>query len=132
MHTGELAERRRLEMDIERLGLADVGTTIGSEVKDLLLGDLPDGLVDGFDVIGDAGNILDGAVVRDNHVLHLVIPQTEIDELAQEPWADDLEFSSENTAGVDVTINRCVNNYKTMTHERGSLPGIWLKAFIEA
>ena len=47
-------------MDVKRLGLTYVGPMIGSEVKDFLLQDLPDGFVDGFDV---AGNVLDGPVV---------------------------------------------------------------------
>jgi hypothetical protein len=78
--------------------LTDVGPAIGSEIKVFL--------VDGFDVIGDPRDILDGPVVRDDHVLHLVIPQPEIDKLPEKAWAHDLEFSSENMAGVDVAVNR--------------------------
>lgn len=41
-----------------------------------------------------------------NHILHLVVPETEINELAEEPWANNLEFSSEDTAGIDVAVNK--------------------------
>lgn len=89
-------------MDVERLTLADEGTTVGSEVDDLLLGDFPDGLVNGLGVGGDVGDVLDGAIVRDDQVLHVVIPETEVDELSEEPWANNLEFTSEDTTSVDV------------------------------
>jgi len=61
---------------------AHKGPTISSKVKDLLL-----------------------TVVRNDHVLHLIIPQAEVDEFTEEPGADDLEFASENTAGVDVAVD---------------------------
>jgi hypothetical protein len=40
--------------------------------------------------------------VCDDHVFHSVVPQTEVDELAKEPGADDLEFPSEDTTSVNV------------------------------
>ena len=41
-----------------------------------------------------------------NHVLHLVVPETEINELAEEPWANNLEFSSEDTTGIDIAVSK--------------------------
>lgn len=90
-------------MDIQALRLADEGATVGSEVEDLLLRDFPDGLVDGLDVVRNLGDVLDGTVVGDDTVLHVVVPEVEADELAEKPWAYDLELASENTASVDVT-----------------------------
>jgi hypothetical protein len=46
VHRGELAERRVREVDVERLGLVDERSSVSGEVDDLLLRDLPDGLVD--------------------------------------------------------------------------------------
>ncbi len=47
-------------MHVQALALANESTTVGSEVDNLLLADLPDGLVDGFDVGGDCWDVLDG------------------------------------------------------------------------
>jgi hypothetical protein len=104
MHACQLAKRRRLEVDIEGLRLADVSTSIGGEIEYFLLGDLPNGFVDCLDVVRDSRDILNGAIMRDNHVLHLVIPETEVDEFAEKPGADDLELPSEDTTRVDVAI----------------------------
>ena len=38
----------------------------------------------------------------DDHVLHGVVPETEVDELVEEPGADNLEFASKDTASVNV------------------------------
>lgn len=52
-------------MDVERLGLVDKGTSVGGEVDNGLLADLPDGLVDRLELGRDAGNVLDGTAVSD-------------------------------------------------------------------
>ena len=38
----------------------------------------------------------------DDHVLHGIVPETEVDELAEEPGADNLEFTSKDAASVNV------------------------------
>jgi len=81
---------------------ADIGTSIGSEIEHL--GDLPDGFVDGLDVVRDPRDILNAAVVRDDHILHLVIPETEVDEFAEKPGANDLELPGKDTTRVDDAI----------------------------
>jgi hypothetical protein len=91
-------------VDIEGLRLADVGTSIGSEIEHFLLGDLPNGFIDSLDVVRDPRDVLNGAVVRDDHILHLVIPETEVDEFAEKPGADDLELPSEDTTRIDVAV----------------------------
>ena len=107
------------------IGIGKCRHTIGREVKDLLLEDLPNGLVDSFDIIGDAGNILGGTVVCCNYVLHFIVPQTEINELTQESWADDIKFSSKNTVGVDFSVNRCVNNQQLQNKDTWKRKPTW-------
>lgn len=102
VHAGQLAHRWGSEVHIQTLALANERATVGSEVQNLLLGDFPDSLVDSFDVVGNVGNGLYRPIVGDNHVLHIIVPQTEIDEVAEQPGADNLEFSSEHTTSVDV------------------------------
>jgi hypothetical protein len=50
----------------------------------------------------DGGDVLGGTNMCDVMFFHSVVPQTEIDKLAEEPGADDLEFTSKDTAWVDV------------------------------
>jgi hypothetical protein len=90
---------------IQTLRLADVCTPLSSEVEDLLLRYLPDGLIDCFDVRRDIGNVLDRAIMRDNHVLHVIIPKAEIDKFAEKPRTNDLKFSSKNTACVNIAVS---------------------------
>ena len=66
------------------------------------LRDLPDGFIDCLDVIRYSGEVLNGAVVCNDHVLHGVVPETEVDELTGEPGADNLEFTSKDTASANV------------------------------
>jgi hypothetical protein len=39
-------------------------------------------------------------------MFHLVVPETEVDEFAEEPGADNLELPGENTTRVDVAADR--------------------------
>lgn len=91
-------------MDIQALTLANKCPAISRQVDDLLLTDLPNGLVNGLDVVRNSGDVLNGTVVSDDHILHVIVPKTEVDQLAEEPWANDLEFTSQDTACVDVAI----------------------------
>lgn len=89
-------------MDVQALALANICATIRSEVDDLLLRDFPDGLVDGLDIVRDIWNLLDRATVGNDHILHLIVPELEVNKLAKQPRADDLELASEHTTSVDV------------------------------
>jgi hypothetical protein len=40
----------------------------------------------------------------DDHVLHVVIPEPEVDKFAKKPWANYLEFTSKDTASVNVAV----------------------------
>jgi hypothetical protein len=123
-------------VDVERLTLVDEGTlekeradqprcgrkgnderetnAIGGEVDDGLLRDLPDGLVDALEVVGDAGDVLNRSVVSDEGVLHGIVPKTTVDEIAKKPWVDDLELSGEDTASVDVAVENARRLEMTM------------------
>lgn len=90
-------------MDVKTLTLANERSTISGEVDHLLLADFPDGLVDRLNIIGNTWNILNGTVVSDDHVLHVIVPESEVDEFAEEPGTNDLEFTSKDAAGIDIT-----------------------------
>jgi len=79
VHAGELTKRRGLEVDVETLTLADEWPAISGQVDHFLLTDLPNSLVDRFDIVRNARNVLNGAVVGDNHVLHVVVPESKVD-----------------------------------------------------
>jgi hypothetical protein len=91
---------------VQTLALADKRSTIGCEIYNLLLTDLPDSLVDGLDLIGDPGNLLDRATVGDDHVLHLVVPKLEIHKLPKKPGTDNLELASKYTARINIAIKQ--------------------------
>lgn len=42
----------------------------------------------------------------DDHVVHSVVPKTEVDEVAEKPGADDLEFADKNTMSINVAKER--------------------------
>ena len=89
-------------MDVQALALANICATIRSEVDDFLLRDFPDSLVDGLDIVRDIWNLLDRATVGNDHILHLIVPELEVNKLAEQPRADDLELASEHTTSVNV------------------------------
>ena len=91
-------------MNIQTLTLTIKSTTISSEVQNFLLTDLRYCFVDGFDVVRDIRNVLNRSVMSDDHILHIVIPKSEVDDLTEEPRTDDLEFACKDTTSVDVTI----------------------------
>jgi len=78
--------------------LADAGTEIGSEIEHFLLGDLPNGLIDGLDVVRDPQDIVNRAVVHNNHILDLVR------RVREEARGRQLGTLSEDTARVDVAV----------------------------
>lgn len=45
-------------MDVHALSLINVCATVSSKVEDLLLTDLPDGLVDSLDIVRNAWDVL--------------------------------------------------------------------------
>ena len=75
------------------MALADENPTIGRHVDNNFLADLPHSLVQSLDFVWDAGNVLYRPIVRDDGVLHLVIPDTHRDQVPDQPFVDDLEFA---------------------------------------
>ena len=102
VHAGQLSVGRGLKVDIQALTLADEGTTISSEIENLLLTNLPDSLVDRLDIVWNTRNALDRTVISDDHVLHVLVPETKVNELFEEPGANNLELPSEDTTSVNI------------------------------
>ena len=57
------------------------------------LADLPDGLVEGLDLIRDLFDALNGSVGRNQLVFHVVVPKVEFSQVPQQMVVDDLELS---------------------------------------
>lgn len=74
MHTRQLSHGWCLQMNIQALTLANESSTICCQVENFFLADFPDGLIDCLYVVWDGCNILDGTIVGNDHVLHVVIP----------------------------------------------------------
>jgi hypothetical protein len=70
--------------------------------------------------------------VCDDHVFHSVVPQTEVNDLAEEPGADDLEFTSEDTASVNVARKGNQYTLKLRGKKKIKIPGVRLETFIVA
>lgn len=56
VHAGELSHRRTRQMDVERLTLVDESSSVGGEIDDGLLRDLPNSLVDSFELSRNSRN----------------------------------------------------------------------------
>ena len=102
VHAGDLAHGGLAHVNVEGLGLINEGTTVGSHLNNGPLRDFPNGLVEGLDVLGNAGNVLDRATFGNDAVLHVVGPETHLYEIPEKPRVDDLELAGEHTSLVDV------------------------------
>ena len=105
MHGRQLAGGRRIYKEIEGLRLADICAAVGCHIDDITLFDLPDGLVDLLDVLRDLIDVLDRAIVEDDLVLHVIVPEIEIDQVFQQMFVHYHEFTAEYPADIDV---RCI------------------------
>ncbi|KAK2189785.1 hypothetical protein NP493_97g03028 [Ridgeia piscesae] len=90
MHAGQFAVVGLCDVDVERLTLVNVWAAVSGQLQDDLLWDLPDCLVEGLQVIWDAVNVLTGAVVCDELILHLALPQAQLCEVFQQVLVDNL------------------------------------------
>ena len=84
VHAGELGVVRFSDVYVETLTLIDVDGAIGRHLDDGLLRDLPDGLVERLEVVGDRRDALHRAAVRDHRVLHVVVPQAALRQVLQQ------------------------------------------------
>jgi len=102
VHAGELGEVHVLHEDVEALALADVGPAVGAHVDDGLLADLPGGLVQLLQVLRDLRDVLHAAVALDDLVLHLLAPQAELHQVAQQVFVHHDELAAEHAPRVEV------------------------------
>jgi hypothetical protein len=90
-------------VNVQTLTLANERSTVSSEVDDLLLRDLPNGFVNGFDIIWYAGDVGDGAIMSNDHILHVVIPEPTVNKIPEQPGTYNLEFTSKDATSIDIT-----------------------------
>ena len=64
--------------------------------------------------------------MRNNHVLHVVVPEAKLDKLLEQPRADDLEFTSKDTTSVDVAV--VSGQLKSVTWLMITIGRTWYKA----
>lgn len=110
VHAGEFTIVRLSNMNVERLALVDVSSTICSHLQDSLLRDLPDCFIELLQICRDSFNILRkksgarspmkrseqthlslqlnfylyGAVLSNQLVLHVLVPQTSFCEVLEQ------------------------------------------------
>eukprot|EP00754_Rhynchopus_humris_P001505 Rhum_TRINITY_DN10876_c0_g1::Rhum_TRINITY_DN10876_c0_g1_i1::g.40448::m.40448 len=106
VHGRELRLGGGAQEQVQRLRLVDVDGASGGHVDQVLLLDLPDGAVERLDVVGDAGDLLHAAVVRDDLVARRLVPQTLLDQVAHEILVHDGELARQHAAQVDVRRER--------------------------
>ncbi len=87
---------------LRELALADICAAVGSHIDQVALFDLPNSFVDLFDMIRDAFDLLDGTVKRDDPVLHIIIPQSQLDQVFQQVLVHYYKFSAQYTTNVDI------------------------------
>ena len=102
MHRRDLTHGRLFQVNIEGLRLVDEGATICRHLYDGPLTNLPYCLIQCFDVFGDIGNVLDGSAIGDDAVLHVVRPETQLNQILKQPRVHHLEFARQDTARVDI------------------------------
>mmetsp|Transcript_72698 Transcript_72698/g.210469 ORF Transcript_72698/g.210469 Transcript_72698/m.210469 type:complete len:319 (+) Transcript_72698:277-1233(+) len=101
VHGGQLRRGGVHHVDVQRLGLVDVGPPVGRHVEDRALLDLPDGLVQGLDLLGEV-QVLHAAVVRDEAHPHVLRPQAQLDQVAEEVAVDLHKLAGHDPAHVEV------------------------------
>jgi len=101
MHGRELRGRAISHVNIQALTLADVRRPISGHFQDALLLDLPDRLVELFQVCGDV-KALHRPIQRDKLLLQIVIPEATFQEVRDQVTIDLDELTSEHSSHVDV------------------------------
>jgi hypothetical protein len=75
-------------VDVQALRLVDEGAAVGSQIEHAALLDLPHGLVQLTEVLGDFGDVLDRASVREDLVLDVHVLEVELDEVLDKVLVD--------------------------------------------
>ena len=102
VHRSQLLGGRIGNVNIQTLTLANVWRTVGGQVQDDSLRNLPDSLVDVSEVLWDFFNLLDGSTVRNDLVAEGLVPDSEGSKITQQVLVDDGEFSGQDTSVVNV------------------------------
>eukprot|EP00754_Rhynchopus_humris_P024464 Rhum_TRINITY_DN14894_c1_g1::Rhum_TRINITY_DN14894_c1_g1_i1::g.125998::m.125998 len=106
MHRRHLRARGAWQEKVQRLRLVDVLRPRGGLVDEHLLRDLPHRLVQLFEVRGDRRDVLHAAVVGDDALLHLFVPQAERAQLLDEMLVHHGELARHDAPHVDVRRER--------------------------
>ena len=102
MHRGDLGGVGVHHVDVERLALVDVSTTVGCHVEDVALLDFPGGLVEVSDVLRNAVNALNGTLMAEDIVFHFQTPHVFSDEVAHEVLVQHNELARKGAANIEV------------------------------
>mmetsp|Transcript_39014 Transcript_39014/g.91260 ORF Transcript_39014/g.91260 Transcript_39014/m.91260 type:complete len:642 (+) Transcript_39014:465-2390(+) len=102
MHRRELGVVGVRHEDVEALALVDESAAVGGHVDQRAHLQLPAGLVERLEIVGDLRDVLDRTIVRDDLVADVVCPQALLHEVAQQVLVDDGELAGEHAPRVDV------------------------------
>src|SRR5690606_39271860 len=80
-HGSQLTKVHVHHVQVQRLALADVSTTVGTHIDNRTLADFPNRFVQVFDVLRNVRDVLYGAVGSDNGILHSVVPDAQADQV---------------------------------------------------
>mmetsp|Transcript_115149 Transcript_115149/g.161857 ORF Transcript_115149/g.161857 Transcript_115149/m.161857 type:complete len:210 (+) Transcript_115149:316-945(+) len=101
MHGRELGSGHIHHVDVQGLRLVDVSSPIGRHVQDHPLADLPHGLIELLDVVGEI-KCLDTPIVGDELEPQLLAPQVAGDQVTEKVPVDLHELPREHSAHVEV------------------------------
>lgn len=93
-------------VEVQTLGLTNVGASGDGKVHHFLLTDLPHSLVDVFHVLRNLLDPLDTAIVGNDLVLDGGGPEVELDQVSHEVLVDADELTREDSSSVDVRGER--------------------------
>ena len=106
MHVRQLRVVGLLHEPVQRLRLAHESAAVGRLVNQHALADLPRRLVQRADLLGDLRDALDAAGAGDDLVLHVAIPDAEVQQVVDEVLVDQRELAGQRAALVDVARDR--------------------------
>mmetsp|Transcript_9628 Transcript_9628/g.20862 ORF Transcript_9628/g.20862 Transcript_9628/m.20862 type:complete len:222 (+) Transcript_9628:495-1160(+) len=102
MHRGQLFRGRIGNVDVQALTLADKGRTIGSQIENDSLRNLPDGLVNIAEFFWNFFNLLHGSTVGDEPVADRLVPNAKFGQITQQVFVDNRKLSCQDTSVVDI------------------------------
>mmetsp|Transcript_18028 Transcript_18028/g.43391 ORF Transcript_18028/g.43391 Transcript_18028/m.43391 type:complete len:321 (+) Transcript_18028:185-1147(+) len=102
VHRGELPVGGVAHVDVQTLRLVYEGAPVCRHVDDGALGDLPHRLVQRLQLVGYLFYLLDGSVACDELLLDVVVPQAQVDQVAQQVGIHYHKLSGEHPAGIEV------------------------------